>query len=137
MDIIQNIVYIKIDCEGFDEVVLQSLIPMIDQLPLNKKPAIQIEYFEQDRIQADGDNGLLTDRMYAALNTLTRLSGNYSLYCTITCNTPLVLTECRKPPRGVALREKTLVSKISGQYISCLDVMAIPNHLAKKMVDIA
>lgn len=129
VDIINQISYIKMDCEGFDSTVLESLVPMIEMMQTNKKPAIQIEYFEQDRIHAD-DTGKVTDRFDRAIQLLHKLSGNYTTFCTITCNTPMA--DCRHSAHEVIVQNKVLIDKATQKPANCPDIMAVPAHLLKK-----
>lgn len=86
-DILRKLAYIKIDVEGYDMVILQSLYPMLNKIIAAGAhlPTIQVEYFIEFKSQASG--GKLNGKDVVQLfSTIANLPGNYSVYCTNQCN---------------------------------------------------
>lgn len=126
---INEIAYIKIDCEGFDSVILKSLVGMIGGM--EKKPAIQVEYFQKfmlednDRVQRQME---LCDGTQRLVDAVATLPGDYGMYCTKQCNTE---QDCSSQlDRVDAVRENgkvtNLTKRISNSFAFCDDFMLLP-----------
>lgn len=130
--IIQRVAFIKIDCEGFDHVILTALRPMIAEMRV--KPIIQVEYFAPHMLEDVSNQGVLGAPTVSLIRSIQSLPGHYALFCTKQCNSAAacdyrsddeVLIKVRKGPEGAQIM---LVHKgEESRGVECDDFMLVPS----------
>lgn len=81
---LQNIAYIKIDTEGYDHMILDSIHDLLNAQTTHQRPVIQIEYFQPYRVASIrlGVPQAVNDDTVKIFRAIEALPGNYSAYCT-------------------------------------------------------